>query len=155
MGEKRKRDYELGVGLLTKAHASKSKSAFKRFYGQAVEHIRRAAYSGNANAQFELGLQYEDTGFLGENMKKAMYWYMKAAENGHAEACNNIGFNYYHGVGVKKDPRKAIAWYRKGALRGSVLAQQNLAKSMKSKSDKGRKYYKDAKIVQKKNRVTH
>ena len=105
MNNKKESHYEKGMRLILKAYSIKREGAFEKFYRQAIPHIRRAAYSGNANAQYELGLQYEDTGFLGEDMKRAMYWCMKAAMNGHAEACNNIGFNYDHAIGVLFSPR--------------------------------------------------
>ena len=131
MTGKGKSHYEIGMGLVRKAYLSKNKSSFKRFLGKAVEHIRRAAYLGNVNAQFELGQKYEDTGFFGENPKRALYWYLKAAEKGHAEACNCIGFYHDHGIGVKKNPQKAITWYKKGANRGSKLARKTWQKVCK------------------------
>ena len=138
MSNKKESHYEKGMRLMLKAYSTKKKEAFQKYFRQAIPHIRHAAYAGNPKAQFELGLQYEDTGFLRNDMKRAMYWYEKAASNGHAEACNNIGFNYDHGIDVNGDVRKAVFWYKKGAQRGSTLAKTNLAKSSRKKSNKGK-----------------
>jgi len=93
---------------------------------RAVYLLKKSAYAGYVEAQFELGQLYEDTGYLGHKPRWSNYWYRKAGNQGHGEACNCLGYNYEHGIGLKIDKKKAKNWYKKGAKLGSVLAAGNL-----------------------------
>lgn len=92
-------------------------------WGQSAEELMQKAQNGDAEAQYELGVAYED-GNLGltKNRSEAAKWYLKAAEQGHAEAQRDIGGCYNYGNGVSKDKKKAEYWYRKSAAQGYEVA---------------------------------
>src|SRR5436190_21481472 len=72
--------------------------------------VRKAAYKGNVEAQFELGLNYEDQNYFVPNpmynKENRFYWYLKAAKADHPEACNNLASLYEKGEGTKKNSKK-------------------------------------------------
>ena len=88
--------------------------------------VRSLAYQGDANAQFDLGLAYNNGEGVPKDSRQAALWYRKAAEQGHAGAQNNLGVRYDKGDGVPKDAGEAALWYRKAAEQGNAFAQDNL-----------------------------
>ena len=53
---------------------------------EAAECFREAAEQGHAEAQFNLGICYEDGDGVEWNYDEAIKWYSKAADQGHEEA---------------------------------------------------------------------
>src|SRR5210317_891265 len=70
------------------------------------------ASTGNAEAQFNVGLMYKDGDGVPQDHAKAAEWYRKAAEQGYAEAQYYLGISYYYGEGVHQDDTEAAKWYR-------------------------------------------
>ena len=93
---------------------------------QTVDELKRNAEQGDADAQNDLGICYENGVGVPQNYTEAVKWYRKSAEQGNATAQNNLGLCYENGVGVTKDLNKAIEWYRKAALQGSEDAKRKL-----------------------------
>jgi TPR repeat protein len=91
--------------------------------------VREAAYVGNTEAQFELGLNYEDQNYFIPNpmydVKKRFYWYSKAANSNHPESCNNLASLYEKGEGTKKNLKKALFLYKKAYQLGCTYAKEN------------------------------
>ncbi len=91
--------------------------------------VREAAYKGNIEAQYELGLNYEDQNYFIPNpmynVKKRFYWYTKAASANHPEACNNLASLYEKGEGTKKNLKKALCLYKKAYELGCNYAKEN------------------------------
>ena len=77
-------------------------------------------------AQYNLGLAYENGYGVEQDYQKAIEWYQKAAQQGLAKAQSNLGGMYANGHGVKQDYQKAIEWYQKAAQQGLAKAQYNL-----------------------------
>lgn len=77
-------------------------------------HIK-AAETGNAEAQFLLGVIYYEGENTTRNFEEAIRWYQAAAEQGHAEAQYNLGYCYADGQGVGQDMREAFRWFKKAA----------------------------------------
>jgi hypothetical protein len=83
-----------------------------------AESLRKEAESGNAAAQFRLGLMYND-GDLGEkDVAESGNWYLKAAESFLKEAEKDdpdaewrLGLMYHSGQGVTKSEAEAQKWY--------------------------------------------
>ena len=94
---------------------------------QAFRWEKKAAESGFAEAQFNLGNSYSMGQFGPQDFTQALFWWHKAAEQNHAAADYNIGYAYAHGEGVPQDFTKAALWYRKSALLNYASAQHNLA----------------------------
>ncbi len=96
-------------------------------FGAAVRCYRKAAELGLAQAQFTLGVIYDNgNDVVGKDECMAAEWYRKAAEQGHVEAQYNLGVMYDNGQGVVKDRSMAAKWYRKAAEQGDAKAQYNL-----------------------------
>ncbi|MDR0563269.1 MAG: tetratricopeptide repeat protein [Spirochaetaceae bacterium] len=77
----------------------------------------------DAQAQFQLGLRYENGWGVDKNAEEAAYWYAQAAKQGLAEAQYNLGFCYANGEGVGKNIVEAVKWYAKAAEQGLAQAQ--------------------------------
>jgi TPR repeat protein len=81
------------------------------------ERLLDRARNGEAEAQFELGKNYE-TGRIGlpKDFAQAQYWYRKAADQGdpYAEASLGILFNF--GKGVPRDYAQAYMWYERAVM---------------------------------------
>ena len=84
------------------------------------------ARAGDAEAQFFLGLIYDNGYGVARDAAVAANWYRKAARGGHQQAQHNLAVAYAEGDGVIPNPRKAIALWRQAARQGSVDAQYNL-----------------------------
>ena len=76
-------------------------------------HVRVEA--GNLNAQFNLGICYNNGDGVTVDKREAIKWYKRAAEAGHVSAQYNLGNTYYDGDGVQKCDAEA----------GDVAAQFN------------------------------
>lgn len=102
----------------------------KDIYNEYFNLLKRAAYLGHADAQYDFGQQYETMNYLSienpkYNPKKCIYWYTKACVRNHAAACNNLATFYESGEGCKKDLKKALALYKKSADLGYSLGKKN------------------------------
>ena len=91
-----------------------------------VEDCRVRAAQGDASAQFNLGLMYDNGQGVPQDYKEAVKWWKKSAEQGDAEAQYNLGVMYDLGQGVPQDDKEALKWYRKSAEQGDASAQNNL-----------------------------
>jgi TPR repeat protein len=91
-----------------------------------IEKWREYAKQGNASAQHNLGVIYENGKGVPQNQKLAVHWYRKAAKQGFAKAQYNLGFKYDNGEGVPQNYKLAVHWYRKAAEQSMAWAQHNL-----------------------------
>ncbi|MBQ3239938.1 MAG: sel1 repeat family protein, partial [Akkermansia sp.] len=82
---------------------------------------------GYADAQFNLGVCYENGWGVPKDAAEAVKWYRAAAEQGYADAQFNLAQCYRNGRGVPKDEAEAVKWYRAAAEQGYADAQFNLA----------------------------
>jgi TPR repeat protein len=92
-----------------------------------AELLRRAADQGDAEAQNNLGIMYENGSGVPQNYATAVMWYRKAADQGDAKAQTFLGVMYENGSGVPQNYATAVMWYRKAADQGLATAQYNLA----------------------------
>ena len=87
---------------------------------------RTKAEQGDADAQFDLGMNYGNgTGEL-LDFVQAAEWYRRAAEQNHSLAQFNLGVMYAKGQGVAQDDAEAARWMHKAADRGDAGAQFHL-----------------------------
>ncbi|ASP36427.1 peptidoglycan-binding protein [Labrenzia sp. VG12] len=89
--------------------------------------LRSAAASGNAAAEFMVGVKYTEGSGVPADLSKAAVWYQKAADKGLAPAQYRLASLYEKGRGVEKDVPKAKAWYTRAAEAGNAKAMHNLA----------------------------
>jgi TPR repeat protein len=85
--------------------------------------LQKQADSGDADAQFDLGVMYRDGKGVPKDATKAMEWLQKAAALGNAKAHLYVGGLYYDGKDVPKDLAKAVEWFQKAAALGNADAQ--------------------------------
>ena len=118
------------VGFAAIAHAGRDegKAAYnKGDYATAYKEFKAAAVQGDAKAQYDLGLMYQNGQGVSKDYTEAAKWYRKAAEQGDADAQGNLGFMYANGLGVSKDNAEAMKWWSKAAAQGNAVAKNNLS----------------------------
>jgi len=86
----------------------------------------KAATLGDPNAQFNIGLCYQEGRGIVKDVKIAVTWYRKAAAQGDAGAQNKLGDCYKGGLGVETDKEQAVVWWRAAAKQGHADAQNSL-----------------------------
>ena len=94
-----------------------------------LSELIKKAEAGDANAQFQLGLAFEDGKDVDQDDKAAVDWYRKSAAQGFAKAENSLGVMYSRGHGVPRDKEQAFSWYRKAAAQALPEADFNVATS--------------------------
>jgi TPR repeat protein len=106
----------------------------------AMKLLQPLAERGNADAQFEVGMVYDDdaifakvtgNGLFGSEAQddvQAAKWLRKAADQGHARAQYCVGTEYEEGKAVVRDLTEAAKWYRKAAEQGDTWAQGSIAR---------------------------
>jgi hypothetical protein len=80
------------------------------------ERLLERALKGEAEAQFDLGKNYE-AGRIGlpKDFVQAEHWYRMAAEQGEPFAQASLGILYGFGKGIPRDLVQAYMWYELGA----------------------------------------
>ena len=91
----------------------------------ALAEWKPLAEQGDAIAQFNLGLLYDNGKGVIEDDKEAVKWYMLAAEQGKASAQTNLAFMHTTGQGVIQDNVYAHMWWNIAAASGSENAKGN------------------------------
>jgi len=93
----------------------------------AIDSLRRAAETGDADAMNALGVLYCGETEFGHDYTSALYWYLKAAGHGSTRAMNNIARMYLDGLRVSPDGTSALAWFKRSAAQGDVRGEYSLA----------------------------
>lgn len=89
--------------------------------------VRHLAEQGDPEAQFSLGMMYDQGGPLPLDRKKSAYWLTKSAQQHLPAACLYLGIKFEFGNGVKQDKKLAEKWYLEAALQDWAMAQSLLA----------------------------
>ena len=89
-----------------------------------LKKIKKLAESGDAEAQFNLGVMYEDGKGVPQSYAEAVKWFRKAADQGYAKAQFSLGRIYLWSK--YGNYAEAMKWYRKAADQGYVEAQFNM-----------------------------
>ena len=95
-------------------------------YAAALHEFQSLAASGVANAEFIVGVMYENGYGVEANPAVAANWYRRAAERGLASAQYNLSVFYQLGKGVALNLSEAAKLSRMAADRGHAAAQTNL-----------------------------
>jgi uncharacterized protein len=77
-------------------------------FAEAAVWFLKAAVQGNAGAQFNLGLLYQNGHGVPRDAGLAVHWYRAAAGQGNAGAQINLGVMYAKGDGVPQNDMEAI-----------------------------------------------
>jgi TPR repeat protein len=101
-------------------------------YATALQEWRLLAEQGDAKAQHNLGVMYENGSGVPQNYVEAVKWLRMAAEQGDADAQVNLGTVYGTGRGVPINDVRAYMWYSLTKAQGHEAAADNLeiAKSL-------------------------
>lgn len=87
-----------------------------------LEITQRKAEMGNTEAQFELGMLYQNT----SQYTFANQWFEQASNNGMGNATDFLAQNYLLGQGVSQDSQKALQLLNKAVQQGYLLSNQLL-----------------------------
>lgn len=121
----------LFLGLASTAQAnfpqSNSYNQQAQFAHMDINALTQAAQSGNAAAQFYLGMRYQRGQGVARNDQQAFMWFKAAADQGISPAQLNVGRMYADGMGIKKDEALARKYFEKAASKGDNRASYNLA----------------------------
>jgi TPR repeat protein len=97
-------------------------SYLKGDYQAAYEEWLPLAELGDAEAQFNLGVMYDEGAGIDQDLVKAASWYRKAADQGFLDAQTNLGMMYYEGQGIPRDHAEAAKWFKRAASQGDQEA---------------------------------
>ena len=103
-------------------------SYLKGDYSAAYEEWLPLAELGDVEAQFNLGVMYDQGAGVDRSLEKAADWYRKAAEQGFIDAQTNMGIMYFDGQGVPRDHNEASRWFQLAAGQGDTEASAYRAK---------------------------
>lgn len=81
---------------------------------------------GDAEAQYNIGVMFDEGAGLDQDLVAAADWYRRAGEQGFLDAQTNLGMMYYHGQGVERDLEEAAKWFRLAADQGDREAGRYL-----------------------------
>ena len=82
------------------------------------------AEQGDAVAQFNLGVMYQQGQGVSQDYQTALKWYALAAEQGDAKAQFVLGVMYQQGQGVLQDYVTAHMWANMASMNGSEMAPE-------------------------------
>ena len=80
---------------------------------------------GDWEAQFYLGLIYNQGLGVPQDYTEAVFWYRRSAEQGYVPAQISLGSMFFSGRGVAQDYVLAHMWYNVAAARGDSDARQH------------------------------
>ena len=101
--------------------------AFERGeYIAALELYETLAGQGNAEAQFQLGLMYEQGLGTDADRQIAQRYYQQAAEQQSPQALDALGILYLKGEGVIQNFKESLRLFQQAAAQGYPQAQHNL-----------------------------
>jgi TPR repeat protein len=95
----------------------------------AYDELAPLAEQGSADAQYRLGLMFENGQGVEKDHQKAAELLRLAAVQAHTDAQFALGIKYMEGMGVPFSPIDAHYWIRQAANRGNLHALQWLVNS--------------------------
>ncbi len=108
-------DFETGVRALQEGD-----------YAAALREFQTLADAGVANAEFMVGVMYENGYGVTADLALAAKWYRRAAERGLASAQYNLSVFHQLARGVELNLSEAVRLSRLAAEKGHAAAQTNL-----------------------------
>ena len=85
---------------------------------------RRAAQSGDAEAQLEYGLLLRQTATNSSDLQDSSRWLNEAAEAGNVIAMTELGYALAIGLGARSNPQIALTWLEKAGQAGDERAKE-------------------------------
>ena len=93
---------------------------------EKLEALERTAETGDAAAQYELGVLYSNGEGVKRDYTKAKEYFELAAAQNYANAQFALGYFYAHAKGVEEDNDKARKYFKLAAAQGHKPAQKAL-----------------------------
>ena len=87
-------------------------------FATALKEWKPLAEAGDVDAQYNLGIMYDNGYGVPQDYAEAVKWYRLAAEQGYAKAQYNLGTMYEYGNGVLQDNTMAHMWYNIASANG-------------------------------------
>jgi TPR repeat protein len=112
----------LTITIIANASSSCYDLYLAKNYDKALSVCGDRANEGDVDAQYNLGVMYDQGYGVLQDYNQAIYWYKKAAEQGLAKAQVNLGGSYFKGRGVIKDDVEAYVWWNVAAAQGKEVA---------------------------------
>ena len=94
-------------------------------YATALKELTPLAEQGHSDAQYNLGLLYNNGQGVPQDYSTAVKWWTLSAEQGDADAQKALGLMYGLGKGVLKDNVYAHMWLNIAASNGDENASGN------------------------------
>ena len=94
----------------------------QRDFATALKEWKALADSGDAEAEFRVGVMYEQGEGVPSDPRQAANWYRKAAEQAYARAQYALGTLYEKGQGVLQDYVQAHMWLNLASAQGETGA---------------------------------
>ena len=101
-------------------------SYLKGDYSAAFDEWLPLAELGDAEAQYNLGVMYDEGAGVERDLTLAAEWFRRAAEQGFIDAQTNLGMMYMTGQGVPQDRTEARKWLQKAVAQGDTEAAELL-----------------------------
>ena len=99
-------------------------------FAAALSKGRNAASSGNADAQFLVGLMFDNGQGVVQDYREATYWYKLSASQGHSKAQHNIARLFYLGRANQKSYTLAYYWFTIAAANGGTNESINAVETV-------------------------
>ena len=96
-------------------------------YEEAIPFFEEAGQRNSAEAQYYLGVIYDEKQGVLRKPEQAIEQYRAAAEQGYAAAQHKLGIKYQRGEDIPSNPDMAISWLQKAADQGHTEAEAGLA----------------------------
>lgn len=100
-----------------------------------MEHVKKAAEAGIAEAQYFYGRLFQFGIGVKENIYNAYVWYAHAAMQGEPRAQFQVGTMWVDGRSKRAYPHVGYYWIRQAAARGYIRAQNYLALNQRNIDD--------------------
>src|SRR5208337_214445 len=100
---------------------------FKPDYALALQWFRKASSAGDAEADYWIGVSYEEGRGVKPDETEATRWFLRGAQMGDPSSQGSAGINLADGNGTGKNVTEAVEWFRKSAEQGDVGGACNLA----------------------------
>lgn len=103
------------------------KAAQQHDFQAAFKLLQPLAEQGDATAQHNIAVFYQDGLGVKIDLPQALNWYERAGKQGIAEAQFMAGLMHSEGLGTTQNYLQATYWYQQAAEQGHAEAQNNLA----------------------------
>src|SRR5206468_6868664 len=114
------------LGNLSAHAATPYEQAFAAYqkgdYPLALKLLKPLAEKGNVNAQYNVGVMYNESLGVKADYAEAAKWFKLAAQQGNMYAEVDLGKLYEYGRGLQKDYKEALRLFRLAADKKSPAA---------------------------------